>query len=158
MELYLLVSSLLDKEPGLLCGWACRQMKHCECRWQFGFESYTNWLAMCVGAILATILSIYQEEIAKHYGKTSTTPEGRLYFSCIESALMPIGLFWFGKCSTYQYSEEAYVFRQVGRPRRRSIGLCLPWPLAALPSASSQFISLYSTILRIPIIVMPAAP
>ena len=52
--------------------------------------------AMCVGAILATILSIYQEKIARHYGNMSTTAEGRLYFSCIESALMPIGLFWFG--------------------------------------------------------------
>ena len=52
--------------------------------------------AMCVGAILSTILSIYQEKIARHYGKLSSTPEGRLYFSCIESALLPIGLFWFG--------------------------------------------------------------
>lgn len=52
--------------------------------------------AMCVGAALSTLLSIYQEKIARHYGKMSATPEGRLYFSCIESALMPIGLFWFG--------------------------------------------------------------
>ncbi|KAL8828725.1 MAG: hypothetical protein Q9170_006475 [Blastenia crenularia] len=52
--------------------------------------------SMCIGAILSTILSIYQEKIAIHYGKLSTTPESRLYFSCIESALMPIGLFWFG--------------------------------------------------------------
>ncbi|KAI4175973.1 MAG: hypothetical protein LQ343_001255 [Gyalolechia ehrenbergii] len=52
--------------------------------------------SMCIGAILSTILSIYQEKIAIHYGKLSSTPEGRLYFSCIESALMPIGLFWFG--------------------------------------------------------------
>lgn len=52
--------------------------------------------AMCVGAILSTILSVYQEKVARHYGKMSSTPEGRLYFSCIESALMPIGLFWFG--------------------------------------------------------------
>lgn len=59
---------------------------------------YANLIvtAMCIGALLATILSIYQEKIARHYGKLSTTPEGRLYFSCIESALMPIGLFWFG--------------------------------------------------------------
>ena len=28
--------------------------------------------------------------------KFSITPEGRLYFACIESALLPIGLFWFG--------------------------------------------------------------
>ena len=51
---------------------------------------------MCVGAVLSTILSIYQEKLANHYCKLSDTPEGRLYFSCIESALMPIGLFWFG--------------------------------------------------------------
>ena len=51
--------------------------------------------AMCVGALLSTILSIYQEKVARHYGKMSSTPEGRLYFSCIESALLPIGLFWF---------------------------------------------------------------
>ena len=52
--------------------------------------------AMAIGSILSTVLSIYQEKIARHYGKVSPTPEGRLYFSCIESALLPIGLFWFG--------------------------------------------------------------
>lgn len=51
--------------------------------------------AMCVGALLACILSIYQDKIARHYGKMSSTPEGRLYFCCFESALLPIGLFWF---------------------------------------------------------------
>ncbi|KAJ4286087.1 hypothetical protein N0V90_013436 [Kalmusia sp. IMI 367209] len=52
--------------------------------------------AMCVGSIIATILSIYQEKIAKKHGKLANTPEGRLYFACIESACMPIGLFMFG--------------------------------------------------------------
>lgn len=51
---------------------------------------------MCIGAMLSTVLSIYQEKVARHYGKLSLTPEGRLYFACIESALLPIGLFWFG--------------------------------------------------------------
>lgn len=51
---------------------------------------------MCVGAILATFLSIYQEKVALRFGKLSSTPEGRLYFSCIESIMMPAGLFWFG--------------------------------------------------------------
>ena len=51
---------------------------------------------MATGALISTVLSIYQEKIARHYGKLSSTPEGRLYFSCIESALLPIGLFWFG--------------------------------------------------------------
>ena len=61
---------------------------------------WINWpltkSAMCVGSMLSTVLSIYQEKVAKHYGKLSSTPEGRLYFACIESALLPIGLFWFG--------------------------------------------------------------
>ena len=51
---------------------------------------------MCIGALLSTVLSIYQEKVARHFGKISSTPEGRLYFSCIESAFLPIGLFWFG--------------------------------------------------------------
>jgi hypothetical protein len=55
--------------------------------------------AMCVGAILSNILSIYQEKVATRYGKCSRTAEGRLYFACFESALMPIGLFWFGWAS-----------------------------------------------------------
>lgn len=52
--------------------------------------------AMCVGALLASILCIYQEKMARHYGMMSSSPEGRLYFCCFESALLPIGLFWFG--------------------------------------------------------------
>ena len=58
--------------------------------------------AMCVASILSTLLSIYQEKLARHYGKMSSTPEGRLYFSCIESALLPIGLFWFAWTSFSQ--------------------------------------------------------
>ncbi|KAF2876940.1 major facilitator superfamily domain-containing protein [Massariosphaeria phaeospora] len=58
--------------------------------------------AMCLGSILATILSIYQEKIAKRYGKLVNTPEGRLYFACVESGCMPIGLFMFGWSSARQ--------------------------------------------------------
>ncbi|CAI6335912.1 unnamed protein product [Periconia digitata] len=52
--------------------------------------------AMCIGAIVATVLSIYQDRIARRYNKLPPTPEARLYFSCVESACMPIGLFMFG--------------------------------------------------------------
>lgn len=53
--------------------------------------------AISIGSIIGTMLSIYQERIAKRYWpKLTSTPEGRLYFACIESALLPIGLFWFG--------------------------------------------------------------
>lgn len=59
-------------------------------------QANSVFAAMCVGAALATVLSIYQEKVAKRHGKLATTPEGRLYFACVESALMPIGLFMFG--------------------------------------------------------------
>jgi multidrug resistance protein len=52
--------------------------------------------AMCIASIFSTFLAIYQEKIAKKYGKLSNTPEGRLYFACVESAAMPLGLFLFG--------------------------------------------------------------
>lgn len=54
--------------------------------------------SMCVAAVISTVLSIYQEKWAvKHYPvKINGSPEGRLMFTCVESALMPIGLFWFG--------------------------------------------------------------
>ncbi|KAL4797997.1 major facilitator superfamily domain-containing protein [Aspergillus venezuelensis] len=56
--------------------------------------------SMCVGAILITIISIYQEKIATRFNLLPPTPEARLYFVCIESILMPIGLFWFGWTSS----------------------------------------------------------
>lgn len=68
--------------------------------------------AMMIGAILSTILSCYQDRILAHYLVTSgaktknpsrlrraidlSSPEARLYFACLESALLPLGLFWFG--------------------------------------------------------------
>lgn len=53
--------------------------------------------AVSIGTILAAILSIYQEKLAKRrWPKMAESPEGRLYFACLESALLPIGLFWFG--------------------------------------------------------------
>jgi hypothetical protein len=51
---------------------------------------------MCVGVIIITCISIWQEKIAAHFGKLSSSVEGRLYFVCIESILLPVGLFWFG--------------------------------------------------------------
>lgn len=52
--------------------------------------------AMCVGSIISTVISMFQEKAAHQFGKSSSTPEGRLYFSCVQSGLLPIGLFWFG--------------------------------------------------------------
>ncbi|KAJ5380464.1 Major facilitator superfamily domain general substrate transporter [Penicillium cataractarum] len=52
--------------------------------------------SMCVGVILITLISIWQEKIAARFGWLNSSAEGRLYFVCIESILLPIGLFWFG--------------------------------------------------------------
>lgn len=75
-------------------------------------QSNSVFAAMCVGSILATVYSIYQDRLLARYLTYSETkvqnpsrlrrsidissPEGRLYFACLESVLLPIGLFWFG--------------------------------------------------------------
>ncbi|KAL1961005.1 hypothetical protein VTO42DRAFT_4893 [Malbranchea cinnamomea] len=56
---------------------------------------------MCIGSILATILAIWQDKLARRFSDrftffSSSTPEGRLTFVCFESILMPAGMFWFG--------------------------------------------------------------
>lgn len=58
--------------------------------------------AMCIGSILITLISIYQEKVAAYFSLLPPTPEARLYFVCVESILMPIGLFWFGWTSFSQ--------------------------------------------------------
>lgn len=80
--------------------------------------------AMVIGAILATLIGIYQEKMLKHpdwqrkTGKTddecdevadqskfwsfmrrrfpTESPESRLYFTCLTSILLPLGLYLFG--------------------------------------------------------------
>lgn len=61
-------------------------------------QSGAVFAAVCVGGILSTVLSIYQDKWAvKKFGSRFTkSPEGRLWFTCAEALLMPIGMFWFG--------------------------------------------------------------
>jgi len=61
-------------------------------------ETGAIFTAVSVGGILSTVLSIYQDKWAvKRFGaKFTKNPEGRLWFTCIEALLMPIGMFWFG--------------------------------------------------------------
>ena len=64
-----------------------------------GFNIQQNgavFASMCVGAAMSTVLSIRQEKFASRRGLLKNTPEDRLYFTCIQSTLMPIGLFMFG--------------------------------------------------------------
>lgn len=79
------------------------------------------FISMCVGAVLATGLSIYQEHLLHHpkWAAKSTVdpetlspwwlflrrrfptnvPESRLYFTCVSAALLPAGLLAFGLSS-----------------------------------------------------------
>ncbi|KAL2822897.1 major facilitator superfamily domain-containing protein [Aspergillus granulosus] len=63
-------------------------------------ENGAVFTSMCIGALLITVISIYQEKIANHFNLLPSSPEARLYFVCLESILMPIGLFWFGWTSS----------------------------------------------------------
>jgi hypothetical protein len=59
-------------------------------------ESGAVFASVFIAAAIFTVICIYQEKVAKKYNKLPNTPEARLYFSCYQSALMPIGLFMFG--------------------------------------------------------------
>lgn len=73
-------------------------------------ESDAVFAAMIVGSVIATVLAIYQDKLLARFlshksvenpGRLRryidiSSPEGRLYFACVESAFLPIGLFWFG--------------------------------------------------------------
>lgn len=74
-----------------------------------GFDVAQNgavFASIAIGAIISTIISIYQESWAIKYRWGSnwrkpftldfSCPEGRIYFACVESLLMPVGMFMFG--------------------------------------------------------------
>lgn len=72
-------------------------------QYKYGFslqQANSVFAAMAIASILSTILAIYQEKIAKKYGKLKDTPEDRLYFACVESACLPVALFLFGWTSS----------------------------------------------------------
>ncbi|KAK4547054.1 hypothetical protein LTR36_001275 [Oleoguttula mirabilis] len=70
----------------------------------YGFsleKAEAMFTATAVAAIISTIVSIFQEKLARRVLSPKRivfldTPEGRLYFACVQSALLPIGCFWFG--------------------------------------------------------------
>ncbi len=66
----------------------------------YGFsleETGSVFAVTSIAGVLMTFVSIYQEKLASRFGKTlGSTPEDRLYFACVESAALPIGLFWLG--------------------------------------------------------------
>lgn len=70
----------------------------------YGFSlsnSNAIFAASCIGTLLMTALSILQENAAARRKSWNSVPEHRLYFSCIESICLPVGLFIFGWMSHY---------------------------------------------------------
>lgn len=65
------------------------------------FNADATFTSVCIGAILGTFLSIFQENLASRRKGWNSVPEHRLYFSCVESILLPIGLFMFGWTAEY---------------------------------------------------------
>ncbi|KAK5162979.1 uncharacterized protein LTR77_011034 [Saxophila tyrrhenica] len=72
---------------------------------RYGFnvaQSGAVFATVCIAAIISTVISIYQEPLARKYVTNEKwreflgTPEGRLLFCCVQSSLLPIGCFWFG--------------------------------------------------------------
>jgi len=63
-------------------------------------QSGAVFSAMSIGSIIATILGLLLEMHRKkkwrESGDTQHSPERRLFFSCIGSALTPIGMLWYG--------------------------------------------------------------
>lgn len=66
---------------------------------QYGFslsQSNAVLTSLCVGCIVATVLAIVQDRVAESRPGWNSVPEHRLYFSCVESFFLPIGLFVIG--------------------------------------------------------------
>lgn len=61
-------------------------------------QSGAVFAAVCAGSIISSVISIYQDTWAvNRFGsKFTRNPEGRLWFTCAQGLLMPIGMFWFG--------------------------------------------------------------
>ncbi|KAJ8069995.1 hypothetical protein OCU04_000399 [Sclerotinia nivalis] len=75
-------------------------------------QSGAVFAALSIAAMISTFVSIYQDRWLARYLNWSSkdkknpgiirrnidlsSPEARLYFACFQSALLPIGLFWFG--------------------------------------------------------------
>ncbi|KAL4757868.1 major facilitator superfamily domain-containing protein [Aspergillus foveolatus] len=57
--------------------------------------------ATCAASIISTLLSITQSILASRHERWNTVPEHRLYFACVESVLLPAGLFMFGWTSQH---------------------------------------------------------
>lgn len=73
--------------------------------------------AISIASIVFTFVAVYQENLVKSYLPAKhqailQTPEGRLYFACVESALLPIGCIWF--CVAGAYPSVHWIVPTLG--------------------------------------------
>lgn len=54
------------------------------------------FVSFVVAMLIAVPLCIFFDRRTRHSARFSSSPEGRLFFVCFMSSLLPIGLFWFG--------------------------------------------------------------
>jgi hypothetical protein len=62
-------------------------------------QSSAVFSAICIGSIISTLISIFRGLLFKQssqWVEQSRIPKTSLYFSCVESLLLPIGLIWLG--------------------------------------------------------------
>jgi len=80
-------------------------------RTTYGFniqQSDATFSAVCVASVVFLIIAVNQEKWAlksrylpERHRQLLQTPEGRLHFACLESALLPIGIIWLGVAGAY---------------------------------------------------------
>ncbi|KXS99248.1 hypothetical protein AC579_3916 [Pseudocercospora musae] len=80
-------------------------------------ETGAIFSASSIASILFTFVAIYQERLLKPHLPESQkrileSPEGRLYFACAESALLPIGCLWF--CISGSYPNCPWIVPALG--------------------------------------------
>lgn len=80
-------------------------------------QSGLIFAASSIGSIIFTVVCVYQEKLGLRYLPSRQrailyTPEGRLYFACVESVLLPIGVLWF--CISGSYPSVPWVVPALG--------------------------------------------
>ncbi|CAG8932822.1 unnamed protein product [Penicillium salamii] len=54
------------------------------------------FISISVASLIAAGISVFLDHVSRRKRTVSQTPEGRLYPACLQSMLLPIGLFWLG--------------------------------------------------------------
>ncbi|PYH48547.1 MFS transporter [Aspergillus saccharolyticus JOP 1030-1] len=65
-------------------------------------QANSIFAATCIGSLFAMAQSMVQDKFAIRREGWNSVPEHRLYFSCLQSILLPAGLFIFGWTSQFQ--------------------------------------------------------